>query len=283
MLEIQQSFCDKKLEIIAEAGCNHAGDLATALEMVRQAKFSGATTIKFQSFKADKLVNPAPDVLEFCRTSQLSYEDHCAIIDECEEQDIKPLFSVFDSESFELLLTLGINEIKVPSGQVFNGELLEKIASAGLFAYVSTGMCSMRHVERAFHILTETGLSQDRIALLQCTTSYPAPFEDANLLVMNRYEEEFGTKVGYSDHTCGWSAAIAAVALGAQVIEKHFMLNDSLSTPDACVSLNPVEFRMMCNHLHEAQLSRGTPIKRLRQSERKMLKRRDFRRSKNGI
>lgn len=279
MWETLHNYYVPSLEIIAEVGCNHKGNVATALEYVRQARACGATTVKFQSFVADKLVNPG-DIAEFCRKSQLSYESHCAILDECESEGIKPLFSVFDRESLDMLCTLGMNEVKVPSGQIFNHALLYEIAVRGLRPYVSTGMCSMHQVRRAYDTLVENGTPNEDIVLLQCTTCYPAPFEDANLQVISSYRREFGTAVGYSDHTPGWSASIGAVALGASVIEKHFIFDPGDDTPDACVSLSPVEFTIMVNHLREVQAARGTAVKRPRHCEEKMFKRRDF--TKNG-
>jgi sialic acid synthase SpsE len=274
MSETLQNYCDSRLEIIAEAGCNHCGDLEAALEIVRHARSCGADTIKFQSFIADKLINPG-DIADFCKKSQFGYEEHCAIIEECEREQIKPLFSAFDIDSLEMLLVLGMDEVKVPSGQVFNQQLLKTAAMSMKKVYVSTGMCSMRNVRRAYDTLVENGCEPDEIVLMQCTTCYPAPHKDANLLVMDRYRKEFGTRIGYSDHTSGWSASVAAVALGATVIEKHFILHFKDDTPDACVSLNPVEFRMMVNHLHEAHVARGTSVKRPRECERKMFKRRN--------
>lgn len=272
MSEILQNYYG--LEIIAEAGCNHMGELDRALEMVRSAKSCGADTIKFQSFIPDKLVN-AGDVLDFCKKAELSYEDHASIIDECEINDINPLFSAFDIESLETLDTLGMTRVKIPSGQVFNRALLKMAGERFSEVIMSTGMCSMKDVGLAFDEVESVIPAQD-ITLMQCTTAYPAPHEDANLLVMERYMRQFLCRVGYSDHTIGWAASIAAVALGATVIEKHFILHPDEDTPDACVSLSPVEFRMMVNHLHEARASRGTHIKRPRQCEKKMLKRRDY-------
>ena len=271
-MEILQNYYG--LEIIAEAGCNHGGDLETALEMVRTAKSCGADTIKFQSFIPEKLVN-AEDVIEWCKKSQLSYQDHAAIIEECEREDINPLFSAFDTNSLGMLKTLGVESIKVPSGQVFNQDILKLMATYDLRVYLSTGMCSMAQVRKSMNTLHSYGLDTDRIVVMQCTTAYPAPHSDANLLVLERYREEFHTEVGYSDHTLGWAASIAAVALGATVIEKHFCLNNQQG-PDICVSLTPVEFRMMVNHLHEARAARGTHIKRPRQCEQRMFKRRDY-------
>jgi sialic acid synthase SpsE len=272
MSEILQNYYG--LEIIAEAGCNHGGDLETALEMVRHAKSCGADTIKFQSFIPEKLVN-ADDVLEWCVKSRLSYEDHAAIIEECEHEDINPLFSAFDTESIDMLLVLRQEAVKIPSGQAFNPDLLRLAAMHFNRVYLSTGMCTMKDVKNSVKRLMECGCKTEEIVVMQCTTAYPAPHSDANLLVLDRYKREFNTAVGYSDHTLGWAASVAAVALGATVIEKHFCLNNQQG-PDICVSLTPLEFRMMVNHLHEARAARGTHIKRPRQCEEKMFKRRDY-------
>jgi sialic acid synthase SpsE len=271
MLETQPNYLG--IEIIAEAGCNHGGDLSVANDMIRVAKECGANTIKFQSFVPEKLVN-ADDVLEWCKTSSLSYMDHAALIDECEDQDIKPMFSAFDMDSLEMLVTLGMEEIKIPSGQVFNADLLSAAARNFKRVYLSTGMCNMSDVRKAFHTLTRH-MDRSDIVVMQCTTAYPAPHCDANLLVLERYRKEFGGPVGYSDHTLGWAASIAAIGLGATVIEKHFCLNNQQG-PDICVSLTPVEFRWLVNHAHEARAARGTQIKRPRQCEEKMFKRKDF-------
>jgi sialic acid synthase SpsE len=280
MSEIQQNFLRNNLEVIAEAGCNHGGNLETALEMVRHTRSCGADTIKFQSFVPEKLVH-ADDVMDWCKKSQLSYQDHACIIDECEIEKVNPLFSAFDLDSLEMLKTLDMDTVKIPSGQIFNDELLEKASTWFKRVYVSTGMCSFSRVRRAVNILTERVPRHD-VVLMQCTTAYPAPVQDANLLVLERFRKEFGTPVGYSDHVHGYNTAIAAVALGATVIEKHFILNPNIETPDKCVSLNPVEFRMMVESLHEAMAARGTHIKRPRQSENRMLKRRDYG-GKNGL
>jgi sialic acid synthase SpsE len=276
MLETPQNYSVPALEVIAEAGCNHGGDMGTAIEMVNIARTCGATTIKFQSFVPEKLVN-ADDVLEWCKKSQMTYQEHALIIDECENEGIKPLFSAFDIESLEMMSTLGMDEVKIPSGQIFNHDLLKEAGIHMRRVYLSTGMCCMKDVDNAVNILMAPGrLKSDQLVVMQCTTAYPAPLHDACLLVLERYREKYHTFVGYSDHTPGYTAAIAAVALGATVIEKHFILNFKTETPDACVSLNPVEFRMMVNHLHEALAVRGTHIKRPRQSEKKMFKRRDY-------
>ncbi|MHC4332605.1 MAG: N-acetylneuraminate synthase family protein [Planctomycetota bacterium] len=280
MSEIQQPFCDKRLEIIAEAGCNHCGDIDRALEMVRHAVTCGADTIKFQSFQASQLVNPG-EVLDFCKKSQLSYEDHCMIIDECENERIDPLFSAFDLESLEMLLALGMERVKIPSGQIFNHELLARAAHTMEKIYVSTGMCCLDDVLKAHHTLTLNGAEPQDITIFQCTTAYPAPYIDANLLVIKRYTEEFKCRIGYSDHTQGWAASVGAVALGATVIEKHFILNPDEKTPDAPVSLSPVEFQMMVNDLRNVSLARGKALKRPSKSEREMFRRKDYG-GKNG-
>jgi sialic acid synthase SpsE len=243
--------------------------------MVRQARSCGADTIKFQCFNTDKLVNPG-EVESFCRKSQLSYEDICAIIDECEHEDVNPLFSAFDKESLEMLLICRQEAVKIPSGQVFNHDLLRLAAMHFHKVYLSTGMCSMKAVRDAVGTLRNCGCEKEEIVVMQCTTCYPAPFEDANLRVIPRYMQEFGTPVGYSDHTPGWSSVVGAVALGASVIEKHFILNPQDETPDACVSLNPVEFRMMTLHIREIEKAVGTHVKRPRKCEQKMFKRRDY-------
>ena len=171
MSGIQQNYLG--IEIIAEAGCNHGGDLNVALEMVRVAASSGADTIKFQSFIPDKLVN-ADDVMEWCVKSQLGYEEHSAIIEVCEDEGIAPLFSAFDEESLEMIATLGMERVKIPSGQIFNEMLVEKAAIHFNEVYASTGMCSFADVRKAFYTM-EQHIDRSDIVLMQCTTAYPSP------------------------------------------------------------------------------------------------------------
>lgn len=275
-METTPSFYATKTEIIAEAGCNHFGDTDKMVQLIRSAKECGADTIKFQSFVADYLVNPDEAVKAFCQQCELTYDDHCTIVDECETVGIKPLFSAFDMTSLSMVQSLGLDEVKIPSGQAFNHLLLHRAAGCGMRTYVSTGMCSMRAVQDAFFVLTAGGLSPENIVLMQCTTSYPAPLEDANLRVIPRYRNVFKTPVGYSDHTPGWVAAVAAVAMGANVIEKHFILDTTEDSPDACVSLNPVGFKGFVEAVRVAEAVLGTDVKRPRKCEEKMFKRRDY-------
>jgi sialic acid synthase SpsE len=271
----QNSFDESQLEIIAEAGCNHEGDIEKALMMVRVAKRCGATTIKFQSFRTGNLVNPGK-ILDFCRKSELNEDHHNAIIEECDDAEIKPLFSAFDTDSLKMLNLLGVTRVKIPSGQIHNAELLKCVANYGLEPLVSTGMCSMRDVFKAVDRLTATGVIHPcNITLFQCTTSYPAPHDSANLLVIPEYKSIFRTRIGFSDHTPGWAASVGAVALGARVIEKHFILDDS-ETPDSPVSLSPDEFKYMVGQLHDVFRARGASVKRLNKCERPWLARRDY-------
>lgn len=276
MWETRQHYLDQKPEVIAEAGCNHCGSMDVAVEMIRRAKKAGADTIKFQSFVSDLLVRPEPDVLEFCRKAELTYQDHCLIVDACESECIRPLFSVFDEPSLDTVCQMGVSRVKIPSGQIFNLSLLRAVAERGLKTYLSTGMCSIQRVRRAYDQLIIYGLGTDDIVMMQCTTSYPAPIEDANLLVIEQYRDEFGCPVGYSDHVNGWIASVAAVALGATVIEKHFILDRSKETPDACVSLIPEEFSEMVKAISSVKKALGTRVKRVRKCEQKMFPRRDM-------
>jgi N,N'-diacetyllegionaminate synthase len=282
MLEIQQNSLNTRVEIIAEAACNHMGDTGRACEYVRHAATCGADTVKFQLFKTDALVNPGKEVAEFCRKAELDQPKCCAILEECENIGIDCLFSVFDLDSLEDAVILGAERVKVPSGQVFNLELLEKIAKAGLKAIVSTGMCSWRDVTKAYYTLLESGMHPDDMTFLQCTTAYPAPHIDANLNVIPVLKEALRCRVGYSDHTIGWSASVGAVALGATVIEKHFILHPHEKTPDSPVSLGPAEFRMMSTEIRQVSLALGKSIKRPCKSEREYFKRRDFRHGYGG-
>ncbi|MQF67082.1 N-acetylneuraminate synthase [SAR202 cluster bacterium AD-802-F09_MRT_200m] len=242
---------DSPCFIIAEAGVNHNGSLEMGFELIDAAAEAGADAVKFQTFKAENLVtslapkaeyqlrttDAAESQYEMIRRLELSPEMHRALIDHCNQRNILFLSSFFDEESADLLQDLGVPAFKMPSGEITNLPLLAHVARKGKPMIVSTGMADMDEVAAAVHALREEGNRE--IILLQCVSNYPADPADVNLRAMNTMAAAFGLPVGYSDHTNGIEVAVAAVALGACVIEKHFTLDRNLPGPDHTASLEP--------------------------------------------
>lgn len=272
-----------KVTIIAEAGVNHNGSLDLALELVDAAADAGADYVKFQTFRADKLVTRSAHTAEYqkknmgggdsqyqmLRQLELSEDDHRAIIQRCRERGISFLSTAFDLESVDFLASLGMDVWKIPSGEITNYPYLCKIASKKGSVIMSTGMCTMADVAAALKALKDHGQPMDRVTLLHCTTEYPAPMEDVNLLAMRAMHEEFGLPTGYSDHTRGIEVPVAAAALGAVVIEKHFTLDRDLPGPDHKASLEPQELKAMVDAIRNIELALGTGQKAVSQSEAK--------------
>lgn len=272
-----------KTFIIAEAGVNHNGDLTLALNLVKAARAAGADAVKFQTFRAGELVSSsAPKAeyqlrttdkkesqLEMIRKLELSESAHHDLIKQCSAEGIIFLSSAFDMPSLEFLFSLNLPLYKIPSGEISNKAYLQRIGSAGKPVVLSTGMCDLSDVERALEVLLGSGLTRDRITLLHCNTEYPTPVEDVNLRAMTTLAKAFGTPVGYSDHTAGIEISIAAVALGAVVIEKHLTLDHSLPGPDHRASLEPDEFRRMVLAIRNIERALGDGIKQPSSSERK--------------
>lgn len=265
-----------KTLIIAEAGVNHNGDLAIAREMIQAAATAGADLVKFQSFLPDDLVSKHAEKaeyqkattgssetqLEMLRRLVLSAEDHRQLVDECRKAGIGFFSTAFDVVSLDFLLSLGITHIKIPSGEVTNLPLLRFIARRGLPTLVSTGMCNLGDIEAALEVLESGGLPRDLITVLHCTTEYPAPMSDVNLSAMTSLRRAFQVGVGYSDHTLGYEVSVAAVALGARVIEKHFTLDRNLPGPDHRASLEPSELSAMVKSIRNIETAMGDGIKR---------------------
>lgn len=257
-----------KTLIIAEAGVNHNGSLERALEMVDVASKMGADIIKFQTFIPEKLVtNSAPMAeyqqknisdsatqYEMLKKLSLSFDDFRRIWARCNEVGVQFISTPFDIESANFLHSLGMDCWKIPSGEITNLPYLRKIASFGEKIIMSTGMCTMEEVAAAV-LLVKSGTSN--ISLLHCTTEYPAPYESVNLRAMNTLAKTFGYPVGYSDHTAGIEAAVAAVSLGATIIEKHFTLDKTLPGPDHKASLNPKEFEEMVRAIRNTEKMLG--------------------------
>ncbi|MDE6338915.1 MAG: N-acetylneuraminate synthase [Muribaculaceae bacterium] len=273
----------KRTIIIAEAGVNHNGSLGLARKLVDKAVEAGADYIKFQTFKAEKLVNKGASQaeyqkrnigkeesqLEMLKKLELTFDDFRYLDYYCQESGIKFMSTPFDSESIDILSTLGMDYMKVPSGEITNLPYLKKIARAGIPVIMSTGMCSLGMIEDALGVLYKNGLSKDDITLLHCNTEYPTPMVDVNLRAMETLHSAFGTKVGYSDHTKGIEVPIAATAMGATVIEKHFTLDRTLPGPDHIASLEPAELKAMVDAIRNIELAMGSSVKKVSASEKK--------------
>lgn len=269
--------------IIAEAGVNHNGSTELAQRMVLEAKKAGADYVKFQTFIPDKLVSKYAPKAEYQKqttgTEQsqfemiaklaLTLEDFVALKGCCEEAGIGFLSTPFDLESIDFLESLDMDFWKVPSGEVTNLPYLEKIGKTGRRVILSTGMCEMEEIRDAVAILERNGTKD--ITLLHCNTEYPTPFGDVNLRAMCHMAQEFGKSVGYSDHTQGIEIPIAAAALGAAVIEKHFTLDKTMEGPDHRASLDPKELEQMVAAVRHIETALGDGVKRRTASEEKNL------------
>lgn len=258
--------------IIAEAGVNHNGSLELAKQLVLKAKDAGVDYIKFQTFKASKLVTKSARQAEYqqhntggqeesqyqmLKKLELSPKDHQVLIDYCRELGIMFFSTAFDSESIDYLHSLNLGLWKIPSGEVTNYPFLKRVAAFNEKTILSTGMCEMQDVRNAVEALYENGLSKENLILLHCNTEYPTPYEDVNLKAMEALRKEFEVEVGYSDHTQGIEVPIAAVALGASVIEKHFTLDRTLPGPDHKASLEPDELKAMVRAIRNIEKAIG--------------------------
>lgn len=272
-----------KTLIIAEAGVNHNGSLELAKQLVAGAAAAGADLVKFQSFITDKSISrQAPKAeyqkgttgteesqYEMVRKLELSRADHEELIEECRRHGIGFFSTAFDSQSFDMLVELGLNQVKVPSGELTNLPLLRYMTRLGMPVILSTGMAGLGDIEAALDVIEKAGTPRSLITILHCTTEYPTPMEDVNLRAMVSLKSAFGVEVGYSDHTPGIEIPIAAVALGARVIEKHFTLDRSLPGPDHQASLEPQELKAMVEAIRNIERALGDGIKRPSASELK--------------
>lgn len=266
--------------IIAEAGVNHNGSFDLACRLVDAAKAAGADCIKFQTFRAQNLVSRNAGKADYQKDTtgdgsqadmlsklELSYDAFSRLKQYCEEVGITFLSTPFDLESVAFLDALGVPFWKIPSGEVTNLPYLEALAKTGRPVVMSTGMCEMGEIEAALRVLREHGTSD--IRLLHCNTEYPTPFADVNLRAMETMRRAFGVEVGYSDHTKGIEVPIAAVALGATLIEKHFTLNRNMEGPDHKASLEPDELAAMVSAIRNIEQALGSGEKTASPSERK--------------
>jgi N,N'-diacetyllegionaminate synthase len=272
-----------KTLIIAEAGVNHNGSLELAFELIDAASEAGADIVKFQTFKAENLVTKSAakadyqlgttDVqetqFEMIKKLELSYDMHLKLISKCKEKGIRFSSTGFDASSVDLLIELGVDFLKIPSGEITNLPYLRHVGSKGLPIILSTGMCTMQEVRNALEVLEEDGSKKSDITVLHCNTEYPTPMEDVNLLAMLSIEKELGVKVGYSDHTLGIEVPIAAAAMGATVIEKHFTLDRGMEGPDHAASLEPGELKKMVDSIRNIEKALGDREKKPSVSEKK--------------
>lgn len=269
----------KDVLVIAEAGVNHNGNIELAKKLIKEASIAGADVVKFQTFKAETLVSKSAKKANYQKAStnaeesqfdmlkklELDYAIHEELMQYSNEQGIKFLSSAFDLESIDLLNELGIDIFKIPSGEITNLPYLRKIAQAGKQIILSTGMSTISDIEAALEVLRQNGATD--IIVLHCNTEYPTPMEDVNLLAMNTIQNTFKVRVGYSDHTAGIEVPIAAVALGAEVIEKHFTLDKTMEGPDHKASLEPKELKAMVDAIRNIQAALGDGLKRPSESE----------------
>ena len=274
----------KHVLVIAEAGVNHNGSLALAKQLVDKAAEAGVDFVKFQTFKSEKLVSKSARQAEYQQRNigkkdegqlamlkklELSHDDHEELISYCHQKGIRFFSTAFDMDSIEYLHSLDMGLWKVPSGEITNYPYLRKIAQYREPVILSTGMCELSDIENALHVLLQFGVEKEQITVLHCNTEYPTPFRDVNLKAMLEIGERFGVKTGYSDHTQGIEVPVAAVALGAAVIEKHFTLDRNMEGPDHKASLEPDELKAMVSAIRNIEQALGTGHKQISESERK--------------
>ncbi len=274
----------KKIFIIAEAGVNHNGSLDLAKKMIDAAVEAGADAVKFQTFKAEKVISKyAPKAeyqkktttadesqLEMVKKLELDAAAHRTLIDYCKKKNIQFLSTPFDLESIDLLNGLGLDIFKIPSGEITNLPYLRKIGALKKEIILSTGMADLREIENALDVFIGAGTKLKDIIVLHCNTEYPTPVEDVNLNAMLTIKATFpGIQVGYSDHTIGIEISIAAVAIGATVIEKHFTLDKNMEGPDHKASLEPDELKIMVHSIRNIEKALGSCIKKPSPSELK--------------
>ncbi|HEX8563143.1 MAG TPA: N-acetylneuraminate synthase [Flavobacterium sp.] len=266
--------------IIAEAGVNHNGDINLAYRLCDQAKRAGVDAVKFQTWKTENIVTKSAPLatyqeanisskndtqFEMLKKLELSYAEFVDIQKYCSSIGVNFLSTPDDDESLEFLSRLNLDFIKVGSGEVNNIPYLRKIGSKRQSVVLSTGMSNIGDVERAYNLLLESGAS--KVALLHCTSNYPCPMDEVNLKAMQTLRTAFNCEVGYSDHTIGIEVPIAAVAMGATIIEKHFTLDKGMEGPDHKASLDPVELREMVAAIRNIELALGDGIKKPNKSE----------------
>ena len=268
--------------IIAEAGVNHNGSIELAYELIDVASESGADAVKFQTFKAENLVSKDAEKAEYQKQTtdtsesqfdmikrlELDIDAHKKLIDYCQEKDIMFLSTPFDHESIDLLNELQLQIFKIPSGEITNLPYLRHIGLLNKKVFLSTGMSNLQEVGDALTVLINSGTLKENITILHANTMYPTPMEDVNLNAMLTMQEELGVAIGYSDHTLGIEVDIAAAAMGASVIEKHFTLDKTMIGPDHKASLEPKELKAMVIAIRNIEDALGSYIKKPSPSEK---------------
>lgn len=269
--------------IIAEAGVNHNGDIDSARKLIDVAVEAGVDYVKFQSFTADKLVskvakkaiyqnvniNDGDDSqYNMLKKLELSHQDHLELMRYCAQKNIKFFSTAFDIDGVNYLNGLGLEMFKIPSGEITNYPYLKAIALCGKPVIISTGMCHEYEIKQALEVLIQFGISREIITVLHCNTQYPTPMKDVNLKAMLSIKKNLDIEIGYSDHTLGIEVPIAAVALGAKIIEKHFTLDRALPGPDHAASLEPDELKAMVKSIRNIDLAiSGNGVKKPSESE----------------
>lgn len=257
--------------IIAEAGVNHNGSLEIAKRLIEIAADAGVDVVKFQTFKASNIVSSIAKKADYQKGNmkydtndsqfsmlkklELTYSDHLILIEHCKKHNINFLSTAFDLESIDMLVGFGLEQYKIPSGEITNLPYLQKIGKLKKEIIISTGMSTLEEVEDAISVLMENGTERKKITVLHCNTEYPTPMQDVNLRAMLTLKQRLDIKIGYSDHTLGIEVPVAAVALGAQIIEKHFTLDRNMEGPDHLASLEPDELKAMVKAIRNIELA----------------------------
>ena len=272
--------------IIAEAGVNHNGDLQKAKELIDVAAEAGADYVKFQTFDAAKLVSMNTPLADYQRVNlidfdsqfemlsklELTKEMHYELVSYCSGKGIGFFSTGFDTQSVDFLISLGQEILKIPSGEITNLPYIRHIGGMAKRVILSTGMSTMQEIESALNTLISYGTEKEKVTVLHCTSAYPAPMDEVNLLAMLAIKDHLKVNVGYSDHTLGIEVSVAAVALGATIIEKHFTLDKNLIGPDHKASLEPYELKNLVTSIRNIDVALGTSMKKPSQSEIENLK-----------
>lgn len=276
-----------KTLIIAEAGVNHNGSIDIAKQLVDAAVYAGVDYVKFQTFKTENLVSKRAKRAQYQKDSsidtddsqftmlkklELSIEQHYELIDYCKQKKINFLSTAFDLDSISFLASLKLGLWKIPSGEITNYPYIKKIAQLREPVILSSGMSTLKEIKAALEVLTRWGVEREQLSILHCNTEYPTPMIDVNLNAMVALRDELGVTVGYSDHTKGIEVSIAAVALGAKIIEKHFTLDRKMDGPDHKASIEPDELKLMVDSIRNIEQALGTNEKKVSESEKINLK-----------
>lgn len=275
----------KKVIVIAEAGVNHNGSISNAFKLIDAALDAGVDIVKFQTFKTELAISKKAKKadyqientgtadetqFEMVKKLELSFSEQLKLVNYCKKKGIIFFSTAFDLESLSFLKDIGLDIVKIPSGEITNLPYLRKAAQLFQKVIISTGMCTMEDIETAINVFLVEKISKENITILHCNTEYPTPMNDVNLKAMLSIQKKFGTAIGYSDHTLGIEVSVAAVALGASVIEKHFTLDNTMEGPDHAASLEPQELKMMVSAIRNIeQAISGDGIKKPSESEMK--------------